>query len=566
MWIGRTTPRWRLWLGLGVSLVGLNLALSFHNLWPTPWVTTRHELSVEIAALVLLLALVSELGRSPSRRVLRWLALAVVLFAVVRYMEVTAPALYGRRINLYWDAQHLPRVAAMLIDALPAWQVWLLGGGAAALLVLSYALARCMLALLVDALGEPRPRRVTLALSASLLVLYAAGHLHPQIKTLRWFSLPVGMTYAQQAGFLYDAVAGDTTIDTAAAPLPQSSLGGLRGADVLVLFFESYGASTLDRPEFATALAQRRRALAGAIANSGRQVVSARVRSPTFGGASWLAHASFLSGVEVADNHRYQLLLTRQRDTLVHRFARRGYRTVGLMPGLKRAWPEGSFYGYDRIYDASSLNYSGPAFGWWRIPDQFALARLDALERTPGSRPPLLAVMASISSHAPFRPLPPYQADWQALLGPRPFGAYTPDGAGDATQAWFEMGDRYVKAVDYVLTCLAGYLQHRAHDDLVLIVIGDHQPAASVSGPDASWDVPVHIITRNRTLIEALRGTGFVAGLEPAPAAISPMQDLAAALLRAFDGKATPRAAPGPSLTRSAADLPEPAETPTRDS
>lgn len=56
-----------------------------------------------------------------------------------------------------------------------------------------------------------------------------------------------------------------------------------------------------------------------------------------------------------------QLLLARPCDTLGHRFAGHGYRTVGLMPGLKRAWPEGPLYGYDRIYEASSLDSSRPA-------------------------------------------------------------------------------------------------------------------------------------------------------------------------------------------------------------
>jgi hypothetical protein len=88
-----STSRWRAGLGLAVALFGLNLALSFHNLWPTLWVTTRHELSVEVAGLVVLLALAGELGRWPSRGVLRWLAVLVLLFTIARYMEVTAPAL-----------------------------------------------------------------------------------------------------------------------------------------------------------------------------------------------------------------------------------------------------------------------------------------------------------------------------------------------------------------------------------------------------------------------------------------------------------------------------------------
>jgi hypothetical protein len=427
----------------------------------------------------------------------------------------------------------------MLTEVLPWWQVLMLVVGVMTLLFLLYLLSRWLLTRLVDALAVAHPRRFSIVLSTALVVLYAAGYFNPPVKTLQWFSLPVSMTYGKQFSFLYEAITDDETLDKTAEPLPQSNLQRLAGADVLILFFESYGATTLDRPNFAQALADRRTALAQAIKESGRQVVSARVRSPTFGGASWLAHSSFLSGIEVTENHRYKLLLTKERDTLVHRFAGQGYRTVGLMPGLRQAWPEGAFYGYERIYDASSIDYRGPAFGWWRIPDQFALARLDAMELAPQARRPLLAVMNSISSHAPFRPIPPYQADWKTLLGSRPFGAHAVDENTDRKRTWADMAEDYVNAVEYVLTYVTGYLEHRAGDDLVLIVIGDHQPPARVSGPNASWDVPVHVIARNPSLIEALRAEGFEPGLEPKHAAIGPMHDLAGRLLHAFAGEAT---------------------------
>jgi hypothetical protein len=41
---------------------------------------------------------------------------------------------------------------------------------------------------------------------------------------------------------------------------------------------------------------------------------------------------------------------------------------------------QGAFYGFEEIYDLSRLDYHGPPFGWWDITDQFALARMDALE------------------------------------------------------------------------------------------------------------------------------------------------------------------------------------------
>ncbi len=97
--------------------------------------------------------------------------------------------------------------------------------------------------------------------------------------------------------------------------------------------------------------------------------------SPTFGGSSWFAHSSFLSGIEVANPDRYALLLTQHRPTLVSTFKQAGYRAVGLMPGLKKEWPEGAFYGFDTIYGADALDYRGPEFGWWRIRTSFRWQR-----------------------------------------------------------------------------------------------------------------------------------------------------------------------------------------------
>lgn len=534
-------PSWRPWLSLGVALLGLNAALSFHNLWPTPWVTLRPELSVEAALLVLLVALVAEWGRTPSRRMLGGLALGLLVLVLGRYAEVTAPALYGRPINLYWDAQHLPGVMAMLAEAAPWWQLVAALAAGLALLLAAFVLLRWMLGQIAGSAALALPRRVMLGLSGGLVTVYALGHLAPETNALRWFSLPVMATYAKQAVFVSRAVAADDAVPRIDAPaLAESQLRRVAGADVIVLFLESYGATTFDRPEYAQALAPSRDALRRAVAGTGRDMVSAYVRSPTFGGGSWLAHSSFLAGIEVADNALYDSLLTRQRDTWVQQFARRGYRTVALMPGLRNPWPEGAFYGFDEIYDAAALEYRGPAFGWWRIPDQYALAQVDARELHAGERSPVMLFFTTISSHAPFRPTPPYQPDWQALLGGEPYA--TPGLADRLAQRpdWMNLGPAYVESVDYALTYLAGYLERRAAGDLVLIIIGDHQPPAGVSGPNAPWDVPVHVVASRPEIMDALRAQGFASGLVPSRPEIGPMHALTNTVLRAFDGDTEP--------------------------
>src|SRR5690606_33542939 len=97
---------------------------------------------------------------------------------------------------------------------------------------------------------------------------------------------------------------------------------------------------------------------------------SAFLTSPTAGGGSWLAHATFFSGLWIDNQERYGSLLTSDRLTLINAFRCANWRTVGVQPGTAQSWPEGeAFYGYDRIYTAEDLGYHGPQFGWSSMPD-----------------------------------------------------------------------------------------------------------------------------------------------------------------------------------------------------
>jgi hypothetical protein len=289
-------------------------------------------------------------------------------------------------------------------------------------------------------------------------------------------------------------------------------------------------------------LAAPRAALAQAIEDSGRGVVSARVRSPTFGGGSWLAHAAVLSGLPMSDPGRHELLLASRRPTLVSHFARHGYRTVGWMPGIKRDWPEGAFHGFARMADDAGLGYRGPDFGYWRIPDQAAMALLhqQELARHAGdsARKPRFVVFPTTTTHAPFHPLPPFTPDWAQLTNA---AAYTSDDVAAAQAAPVGAAQAlpsYIAAMRYQFTWLADYMRRLAPRPLVIVVIGDHQPPALVTGPGASWDVPVHVISDDPALLQRLQARGFVSGLQPPAAALGPMHALTPHLLEAFDGPA----------------------------
>ena len=528
-------PIWRA-TSLLIALLLVNGTVTFHNVWPTLGIRWPGELSVELAALLLILAISNARLGPTSPRVLAFLSAVLVLFAIGRYGEVTAPALYGREVNLYWDAQHVGALAGMLTRVASPWVVAAMTLGLFAALALLYAGARWALGK-VDGALRTRRAQLGFGIAAVLLVgLFAVQRLSDRVPHVPQFSIPVSMTYAAQISRVIDTF----EISRAARNLPvtptlRSDFGALAGSDVIVVFMESYGRVTYDRPEVASVVSPARERFAAAIHDTRRAVVSAFVTSPTFGGSSWFAHSSFLSGIEVADPDRYALLLTQKRATLVSSFKGAGYRAVAMMPGLRQSWPEGAFYGFDQIYGADALDYRGPQFGWWRIPDQFSVAALDAREVQPRPRKPLFVFFPTISTHMPFRPTPPLQPDWARVLSAHPFDADAVKRSVTQAPEWTNMGGSYAGSVEYAFDVLATYLRERANEGFVLIVLGDHQPAANVSGEGASWDVPVHIISKRADVLTALRAQGFATGVDPNPEAVARMSELGPMLLATFN-------------------------------
>lgn len=526
------------WIMLAAALALLNATLTFVNVWPTPGVRLTADLSIEAALCVLGIVVARRWLGAPTRVALRWLGAVMSILVVGRYADVTARSLYGRDINLYWDLRLMPDVGAMLAFVADPWMVVATIAGVVLLPLFVYVPIRWALGRVSSAAGDLRARRALGALAAAALVLYVAQGLDWPRPAAPRFAEAVTPVYVRQAGQLAYEMSGAGVRALAPQPPIHSNLGQVRGADVFLIFIESYGAISWDQPAFRDALAASRARLAADISDTGRGVASALVESPTFGGESWLAHISLLSGTEVRDQNTNVRLMGQQRDTLVTAFSRQGYRTVAVMPGLQHAWPEGRFYGFDDVYDTSRLGYQGPPFGWWDITDQFALARMDALAIEPRSRPPAFVFFPTISTHTPFTPTPPYQPDWARVLTTAPYDADVLDRAWSQPPDWLNLGPGYVQALEYFNASLGGYLRLRADRDFVVILVGDHQPPALVSGETASWNVPVHVIASRPHLLDRLKQQGFHEGLDPQQGAIAKMHTLLPILLDAFaDGE-----------------------------
>jgi hypothetical protein len=527
------------------ALVLLDAAVTFVNVWPTPLVRWVGDLSVELA--VVLLALIAAVSTSrvnpASKRLARWLAVAWIVLALGRYIDVTAPALWGRDLNFYWDLRFLPDVAAMLIGA--SRRAALIGAGVTVVVIvvfaLVYLLIRWAFRQVLTAMAEPRWRGVFGVVSALVVVgfvLQVVGFFGLDLlgEERRVFPTPVTQVYTRQVRLFVQATM--RTAQLPPSPPLDATLARVQGADVFLFFIESYGAVAFEREPMASRLVEPRATLETAIKDTGRDVVSAFVESPTFGGSSWFAHISFMSGIRVGDPDTNALLMTEHRPTVVTNFAARGYRTIAMMPGLWSPWPEGAFYGFQDFYNGPKLDYQGPSFGWWDMPDQYTLAKLDEQEVAKPSRQPLFVFYPTVSTHTPFMPLAPYQSDWTRMLSPDVFSQEDIDRAYAREPDWLNLAPAYGDSVAYAYQTFAGYVRQRASRDYVMILIGDHQPPSLVSGQGAPWDVPVHIITNRRAILNDLAAHGFVRGLVPARPHAGQMHEIVPTLLQAFSGQA----------------------------
>lgn len=303
---------------------------------------------------------------------------------------------------------------------------------------------------------------------------------------------------------VYDNVAGDQLF------------GALQGKDVLVIFVESYGRVLLDSQRYAPAIRPLLNEATDALVAGGYASSSAFLASSTIGGLSWLAHGTAMSGLWIDSQLRYDALMMSQRPTLIRLFQRAGWRTLGVMPAITMAWPEGQYFGYDKLYDASALDYRGLPFNYVTMPDQFTLARVQQ-ERNLQDRKPIMAEIALISSHAPWTPVPDL-IDWDLITDGSEFNEQARRGPR-TDQVWADrdlLMSQYRDSVEYVIRTLVSYVIEYGDEDLVVFILGDHQPMPLIADGASVPDVMTHIISSDPAVMQAIADWQWTPGMLPA--------------------------------------------------
>ncbi|MFJ1731891.1 CDP-alcohol phosphatidyltransferase [Streptomyces sp. NPDC088254] len=311
----------------------------------------------------------------------------------------------------------------------------------------------------------------------------------------------------------------ETRVDAFGNTPPAQLLPDLRGKDVIFTFIESYGRVALTDPEISPGVDRALEAGQQALTKAGYRARSGWLTSSTFGGGSWLGHSTTMSGLWIDNQQRYRTVMNSDHLSLTKAFGKTGaWDTVGIMPGVQKAWPEQRYYGLDKVYNAFRMGYQGPAFSWSTMPDQYALESFQRLEHGKDRAKPLMAEIILTSSHQPWAPVPE-MVDWKDLGDGSVFDSIEKKGQ-KASEIINDSGKSrvaYGKSVEYSVTALTQWLERYGTDDTVLVFLGDHQPITRVSGNTSVRDVPVSIVAKDPKVLDKIAGWKWTDGLKPAP-------------------------------------------------
>lgn len=509
-------------LRVAASLLWLVLLLGVPSA-PDGWqVYGLASIPVELAIVVAALVLAPPLRRSRAfATVLGGLGLLV---AAIKLADLVTQVAFGRPVSLYVDrlllvnGMHLANgvlgavglIGITLAVIVAGWCIW-------------RATARSV-RVLQQALSASAARRGVAGILAALVILvFAVGQAVPgaygdarPVNDTASFMVADQVNRLIPALFMAGRFRAEEAVDPLVGGVSRTPLGGLGGADVTVVFLESYGRSALEDPRFDALPKAALAEMAPKLAAAGVYTASGWLASPTRGGQSWLAHATLASGMQIDDQMRYDLLVTGKRMTLPRLFAKAGYHTGLIAPAITGKEPEAKrFFGFDQTLFADDLGYAGPPFGWVTMPDQYTLAAYDRWRRQQPK--PLFSEVVLVSSHAPWTPVPTLVDDW-GTIGDGSLYRGLPATGGTPEEVWSDpdrIRDQYGKSMAYSLRSVLDYAARLMGDHTLMIVLGDHQPAPIVTGPGTPRDVPVHVFSRDPDLVARFRDWGFVDGLNP---------------------------------------------------
>ncbi len=461
---------------------------------------------------------------SRSRRPLRaaHIAIAIVASALVLFGvgEGFYLAIFRRGFVPWTDLSFLPALLDMVLDT-DAFE----RSGALLLPLVLFALVSALLYLLVRATAlrfrnARGPETLVVFAIAGLLALVSGltvYHEHRGGPARRALPQPLSVRAARQLSPPDDelaerSIAGVSPLAGGAASA-RYAFPHLEDRDVHLLIVESYGHTVVSNEDHRELMMPVYDLLSRRLRANGYSSYTGFLTSPAFGGRSWLADATMLTGSFLDTQHKYETMIETGTRNLTHILGEAGYHRLLAAPGTYEAgeqWRD--FYEFDQYLFRYDFGYQGPFVSFGAMPDQFLIHRANELAE-PGNAP-LFMNYILVSSHVPFDRLPQFVSDSSTLGDGSIFHELPLRTFENNWLSGGEYPEGYVASIEYTLTSIVAFLADLESTGLAIIV-GDHQPRIPISEQDSSFSVPIHVVSRDASLVEPFRHYGFTSGFTP---------------------------------------------------
>lgn len=451
-----------------------------------------------------LLLIVGILARFGERRGCRWIVTIPTAFLLVyNGGETFYRYFYMSRFHPASDLLLLPGLTRMLLPTVPVPDfvlgilAVLTGGGLAIVLanLMVGALSRVVMPL----------RRLSLSLIVAGIVVMALIPRQSPLVTLvsREFlegdSTPANVSPSASDPDPYNVPVPSTALPPSSVrDVPVSEL-----PDLHMLVIESYGSTLLETEEYRDFITPLYESLENEL--TGYTVYSGLFRSPAFGGRSWLADGTLLTGIYISDQKRYDDFASSGDEALLLKdLARYDYFRIYAAPGTRDAPDEWrSAYPFDRYLLRYDFGYEGPFLTLGAMSDQFILNEVADHYLQPGRRDFVYALL--VSSHVPFEVIPVYREEWAF---PRRGKEYEDGDLRYFDNDWLsgkELAEGYLAGIAYSLRTAVGYATEKITERGIVLILGDHQPRKPVSHSVAGYAVPLHLLIPDSIPAETVR-------------------------------------------------------------
>jgi len=545
--IGKPAGRWRTFKSYVVfvsawSFLNVVVNVRYPASDPPGWYFLP---ALDTSAILALFALLGVVGWRVHWALRMPLVAWLVFIRLMRFGDGVASQYFSRPFNFYTDLPMVSELLRFLHSTMAPWRfVAAVVATVGALGLVVYALDRA-LAFLATHLR--RPQNAAIFATITLPFVLASQFLEHDTRYVQRYTGAFGSSslprMVSEANFLMNVYSHQAHEAKAIASVQETlhhtptGLERLHHANVLLMFVESYGATVLEKPIFAAKALPALQSAGTDLADHGFSTASGLLTSATYGGMSWLAHATFMTGVRTTNQLEYDLLGVHKPRTMARVFHEAGYHTVLVSPNTSRKSTGADFYDFDQAFSSWNFDYAGPPFAWATMPDQYVLdfARRRVVEPAQG---PLFAAYVLVSSHAPWSHVPTLVPDWSQVGNGAIYHAHPFKRAYLDWSNFSQASEPYLNSILYDFEVLRGYLTQFVNDKTLIIVLGDHQPVSEVTDNSQSWSVPIHVISRDPDLVAPFLSRGYAQGMVPGTVTL-PMESFLVDFLRDFSGAAS---------------------------